>query len=226
MRGPIGLYIPQDVNKASRISELNFLVIVCQLGCARLQCCCLCWNQYSACLADLPKQYLTLQDHTSLLWMTKSSPFRGVTLFRPTGKWRAQVSLHADSHHPSPTIAGQSYMLLNAFRLHIFCLSFHVQQYRLCTVSDMLTFHLSRERSCQCSNTSLCMCCQISALGRTVSLGDHDTEEEAARAFDRAIINKGGRAAKTNFPMTEYEAEVAELTGKVARKTSHSLLFV
>jgi len=46
-----------------------------------------------------------------------------------------------------------------------------------------------------------------------VSLGDHDTEEEAAHAFDRAAINKGGKAAKTNFPMAEYEAEVTELTG-------------
>ena len=57
---------------------------------------------------------------------------------------------------------------------------------------------------------------QISALGRTVSLGDHDTEEEAAHAFDRAAISKGGRAAKTNFPVADYEAEIAELTGKNA----------
>ena len=54
---------------------------------------------------------------------------------------------------------------------------------------------------------------QISALGRTVSLGDHDTEEEAAQAFDRAAINKSGRSAKTNFPMASYEAEITELTG-------------
>lgn len=55
-------------------------------------------------------------------------------------------------------------------------------------------------------------------MGRTVSLGDHDTEEEAARAFDRAAINKGGRAAKTNFSIVEYEAEIAELTGKPKQK--------
>ena len=55
---------------------------------------------------------------------------------------------------------------------------------------------------------------QISALGRTVSLGDHDTEEEAAHAFDRAAINKAGRAAKTNYPMSAYENEITELTGK------------
>jgi hypothetical protein len=72
----------------------------------------------------------------------KSSRFRGVTLFRPTGKWRAQIS----------------------------------------------------------------------ASGKTTSLGDHDTEEEAARAFDRAAINiKGGTAALINFDVSEYADEVPRL---------------
>lgn len=72
----------------------------------------------------------------------KSSKYRGVTLFRPTGKWRAQIS----------------------------------------------------------------------AAGKTTSLGDHDTEEEAARAFDRALINiKGGKEAPTNFSLHEYEDEVKRL---------------
>ncbi len=61
---------------------------------------------------------------------------------------------------------------------------------------------------------------QISAVGKTVSLGDHDTEEEAAHAFDRAAINKGGRKAKTNFPMSEYETEVTELTGDTRSQTT------
>eukprot|EP00240_Pyramimonas_obovata_P016402 CAMPEP_0118922006 /NCGR_PEP_ID=MMETSP1169-20130426/1093_1 /TAXON_ID=36882 /ORGANISM="Pyramimonas obovata, Strain CCMP722" /LENGTH=276 /DNA_ID=CAMNT_0006862819 /DNA_START=265 /DNA_END=1094 /DNA_ORIENTATION=+ len=71
----------------------------------------------------------------------KSSKFRGVTLFRPTGKWRAQIS----------------------------------------------------------------------AAGKTTSLGDHDTEEEAARAFDRAAINKAGTNALTNFSTDEYQNELAKL---------------
>ena len=54
---------------------------------------------------------------------------------------------------------------------------------------------------------------QISATGKTTSLGDHDTEEDAARAFDRAAINKSGRQAKTNFPIEEYETEIEDLTG-------------
>ena len=33
-----------------------------------------------------------------------------------------------------------------------------------------------------------------------VSFGIHETEEEAARQYDRALIVEKGRAAKTNFP--------------------------
>uniref|UniRef100_A0A061RPL9 AP2/ERF domain-containing protein n=1 Tax=Tetraselmis sp. GSL018 TaxID=582737 RepID=A0A061RPL9_9CHLO len=73
----------------------------------------------------------------------KSSPFRGVTLFRPTGKWRAQISTG----------------------------------------------------------------------GKTMSLGDHNTEQEAARAFDRALIHKDGPCARTNFPIQDYEPEIAYLQG-------------
>lgn len=40
---------------------------------------------------------------------------------------------------------------------------------------------------------------------------DHESEEGAARAFDRAAINKAGRAAVLNFPLDEYEAEVDDL---------------
>ena len=52
---------------------------------------------------------------------------------------------------------------------------------------------------------------QISANGKTTSLGDHDTEEEAARAFDRAAINKDGCRARTNFPVDQYETEIDDL---------------
>lgn len=53
---------------------------------------------------------------------------------------------------------------------------------------------------------------QISVGGKTTSLGDHETEEEAARAFDRAAINRsGGAEATTNFNVSEYAAEMDQL---------------
>ena len=55
---------------------------------------------------------------------------------------------------------------------------------------------------------------QISAGGKTLSLGDHDSEVEAARAWDRAAVHKSGRAARTNFPLSDYEAEMGALQGE------------
>ena len=52
---------------------------------------------------------------------------------------------------------------------------------------------------------------QISAGGKTTSLGDHETEVAAARAFDRACINKAGADARTNFPLDEYADEMDQL---------------
>lgn len=41
-----------------------------------------------------------------------------------------------------------------------------------------------------------------------MSFGIWETEERAARQYDRALIVEKGRAAKTNFPLATYEAEV------------------
>lgn len=43
-----------------------------------------------------------------------------------------------------------------------------------------------------------------------VSFGVHDEEERAARMYDRAIILEKGRAAKTNFPLHDYDQEIAD----------------
>ena len=46
------------------------------------------------------------------------------------------------------------------------------------------------------------------SLQAQVSFGVHKSEQDAARQYDRALIIVKGRLAKTNFPMTDYEAEV------------------
>jgi hypothetical protein len=43
-----------------------------------------------------------------------------------------------------------------------------------------------------------------------VSFGVFETEEGAARQYDRALILEKGRTAKTNFPIRDYEAEAEE----------------
>jgi len=69
------------------------------------------------------------------------------------------------------------------------------------------------------------VCVQISAGGKTTSLGDHDTEEEAARAFDRAAINKCGlENAKTNFDINDYLDEAEELLGASRAQPCHVVL--
>ena len=50
--------------------------------------------------------------------------------------------------------------------------------------------------------------CRQSLLHAQVSFGVHKSEQDAARQYDRALIIVKGRLAKTNFPMTDYEAEV------------------
>ena len=45
---------------------------------------------------------------------------------------------------------------------------------------------------------------------KNVSFGVFDTEEDAARQYDRALIIEKGRGAKTNFPLVEYEYEALE----------------
>ena len=53
-----------------------------------------------------------------------------------------------------------------------------------------------------------------------VSFGVHDEEERAARMYDRAIILEKGRAAKTNFPLHDYDREIAAFEAFVAARCS------
>lgn len=45
---------------------------------------------------------------------------------------------------------------------------------------------------------------------RKVRIGDFDTEEEAARAYDRYVIQVRGVSVKTNFPTTDYADFIGE----------------
>lgn len=51
---------------------------------------------------------------------------------------------------------------------------------------------------------------ELLLLCAKVSFGIHETEEEAARQYDRALIIEKGRSAKTNFPVSEYDVEITE----------------
>ena len=70
---------------------------------------------------------------------------------------------------------------------------------------------------------------QVATLGKSgVSVGYYDTEEAAARAYDRAAIGLLGRnhsAITTNFPMQEYDKEpVPQLIGKSREEVHHRLV--
>ena len=51
-----------------------------------------------------------------------------------------------------------------------------------------------------------------------VSFGVHDEEQRAARMYDRAIILEKGRSAKTNFPLVDYDGEVADFEAFMATR--------
>ena len=107
----------------------------------------------------------------------KSSKFRGVTLFRPTKKWRAQISAGGKTTSLGWVTTSPPAPHLNA---------------------SILTTKP----------------CHLELFTHRVSIRarrDHDTEEEAARAFDRAAINKAGPAAATNYPITDYAKEMESL---------------
>lgn len=62
---------------------------------------------------------------------------------------------------------------------------------------------------------------QINLGGRQVHLGFWATEEEAARAYDRAAINKGAREKSrilTNFDIKDYRNEVGILAALEANE--------
>ena len=69
---------------------------------------------------------------------------------------------------------------------------------------------------------------QVATLGKSgVSVGYYDTEEAAARAYDRAAIGLLGRDSagiSTNFALADYDAEaVPQLIGKTREEVKATL---
>nr|WOV65538.1 AP2-like ethylene-responsive transcription factor BBM [Paeonia ostii] len=59
--------------------------------------------------------------------------------------------------------------------------------------------------------------------GRQVYLGGYDKEEKAARAYDLAALKYWGTTTTTNFPITNYEKEVEEMTNMTRQEYVASL---
>ena len=69
---------------------------------------------------------------------------------------------------------------------------------------------------------------QVATLGKSgVSVGYYDTEENAARAYDRAAIGLLGRdncSITTNFPLGDYDQEIVpQLIGKTREEVKTTL---
>ena len=69
---------------------------------------------------------------------------------------------------------------------------------------------------------------QVATLGKSgVSVGYYDTEENAARAYDRAAIGLLGRdncSITTNFPLGDYDEEIVpQLIGKTREEVKTTL---
>lgn len=85
-----------------------------------------------------------------------------------------------------------------------------------------------------CTNISQQTClntttgAQVATLGKSgVSVGYYDTEENAARAYDRAAIGLLGRdncSITTNFPLGDYDEEIVpQLIGKTREEVKTTL---
>ena len=80
----------------------------------------------------------------------------------------------------------------------------------------------------QCGTIIVFLAPQVATLGKSgVSVGYYDTEENAARAYDRAAIGLLGRdncSITTNFPLGDYDDEIVpQLIGKTREEVKTSL---
>eukprot|EP00892_Ulva_mutabilis_P012721 jgi/Ulvmu1/9821/UM056_0062.1 len=170
-------------------------------------------------------------------FMGKSSRYLGVTLFKPTGKWRAQISVGGKTtslgDHETEEEAARAFdrAAINRSGCAEATTNFSATEYaaEMDQLISMEASELVQMLRCRARKTGTATSnyrgvsllrqtqkwhAQINLGGRQVHLGFWGTEEEAARAYDRAAINKGAREKSrilTNFDINDYRNEVGIL---------------
>lgn len=147
------------------------------------------------------------------------SRFRGVS--GQAGHWEARIGTFGDRKNVRHPTARTGPTLL-ARTDEDAMLARHASSVHTCSTrpssqcqarQELIRRHV--QTSCQTYGQRSPSKCLVPAQ---VSFGIHETEEEAARQYDRALIVEKGRAAKTNFPIVLYEEEVAYFEASIASR--------
>ncbi|KAK9840227.1 hypothetical protein WJX74_005866 [Apatococcus lobatus] len=169
-----------------------------------------------------------------------SSPFRGVSKHRLTQRWEASLwlsgkQLYLGGFEREEDAARAYDIAALACKGAMVATNFDSSEYseeldavRGCSKEEMVAyvrrrssaFSRGKSRFRGVSGHAGRWEARIGAFAgrKNVSFGIHDTEEKAARQYDRALIIEKGRAAKTNFPVIDYIEEVANYRSYLLEK--------